>query len=142
MCVLRAEYVRNAESNGTSIPAQLRRVKKTRQWRPPLEHTEILWSGWLHGLSSTLLAINWPMFLILADVNRLDRYVMIAEMQCRFRNVVLLGTRHVLHEDRLEETAAAILDYLHGNLLVDQGVDADHEVGSVFQKRKPIAPTR
>ena len=53
-------------------------------WRTPLASTAQYWEGWYAGLSQLFLACRAPKLLLLADTDRLDRDLMVAQMQvCR-----------------------------------------------------------
>lgn len=138
--VTRAGHVRNLQSARVSIPPQVRfSITDGRwHWRTPLEKTQQFWKSWFDGLSPVFLSLPVPKLLILANVNRLDKDLTIAQMQGKFQNVLIPSAGHAIHEDQPEQTARAILDYLRRNLLIER--EEEPTGPSVFQQRKPIPP--
>lgn len=57
-----------------------------------------LLSGWFTGLSSKFLAARTARLLVLAGTDRLDKELMIGQMQGKFQMVVVPGVGHMLHE--------------------------------------------
>ncbi len=57
--------------------------------------------GWFTGLSSKFLASRTARLLILAGTERLDKELMIGQMQGKFQLVVIPGVGHMVHEVRL-----------------------------------------
>jgi pimeloyl-ACP methyl ester carboxylesterase len=53
-------------------------------WRANLLATEPYWRGWFEGLSARFLAVKAPRLLLLAGTDRLDRELMIGQMQGEF----------------------------------------------------------
>jgi protein phosphatase methylesterase 1 len=56
--------------------------------------------GWFRGLSAAFLAARTARLLVLAGTDRLDRELMIGQMQGKFQMVVVPNTGHMLHEVR------------------------------------------
>lgn len=137
--VNRAGFVRNPTSARLSVPPQVKFSEERRcwVWRTPLEQTEQYWKGWFRGLSSLFLSVPVAKLLLLANVNRLDKDLMIAQMQGKFQNMLISSAGHAIHEDQPEQTARALLDYLRRNLLIERDEDIDC---TIFQQRKPIPP--
>jgi pimeloyl-ACP methyl ester carboxylesterase len=55
-------------------------------------------AGWFTGLSSRFLAARTARLLVLAGTDRLDKELMIGQMQGKFQLVVVPGVGHMLHE--------------------------------------------
>lgn len=95
--VVRAGQVRNVESARLSVPREV--VYEARRgvwvWRTRLEESAAHWKGWFHGLSQLFLAVPAAKLLVLAGVDRLDKDLMIAQMQGKFQvsDCKLFGTR-------------------------------------------------
>ena len=53
---------------------------------------------WFTGLSSRFLAARTARLLVLAGTDRLDKELMIGQMQGKFQMVVVPGVGHMLHE--------------------------------------------
>lgn len=119
--VVRAGHVRNVDSARLSVPRQLMQLPGRDRWvwRTPLESTSAYWRGWFMGLSKMFLSVPAAKMLVLAGVDRLDKDLTIAQMQGKFQNMVIPGAGHVVHEDRPEQTAEVILEYLQRNMFVD-----------------------
>ena len=56
--------------------------------------------GWFTGLSSKFLASRTARLLVLAGTERLDKELMIGQMQGKFQLVVIPGVGHMVHEVR------------------------------------------
>ena len=56
--------------------------------------------GWFTGLSSRFLASRTARLLVLAGTERLDKELMIGQMQGKFQLVVIPGVGHMVHEVR------------------------------------------
>ena len=54
-------------------------------WRTPLERTQPFWEGWYKGLSEAFLKVSAPKVLMLAGTDRLDKPLMVGQMQGRFQ---------------------------------------------------------
>jgi protein phosphatase methylesterase 1 len=136
--VIRAGHIRNAASARLSVPMQLAygAADKRWTWRTELEDTAVFWRGWFEGLSQMFLSVPVPKLLVLAGVDRLDKDLMIAQMQGKFQNMLIPGAGHVVHEDRPGQTANVIIEYLRRNLLIDNV--SSEEQPKIFQQRAPV----
>ena len=84
-------------------------------WRTPLRSTAPYWlstflkllciflfifdsAGWFKGLSGTFLAARTARILVLAGTERLDKELMIGQMQGKFQIVVVPGVGHMVQE--------------------------------------------
>jgi protein phosphatase methylesterase 1 len=54
--------------------------------------------GWFQSLSSRFLACRSARLLVLAGTDRLDKELMIGQMQGKFQMEVVPGVGHMLHE--------------------------------------------
>ena len=54
--------------------------------------------GWFKGLSSSFLSVRAARLLVLAGTDRLDKELMIGQMQGKFQLVVVPDTGHMIHE--------------------------------------------
>jgi len=111
-------------------------------WRTQLEKSEVYWRGWFVGLSAAFLHCNVAKVLVLAGVDRLDRELMIAQMQGKFQTVMIPSAGHAVHEDEPHATAGAIVGFLRRNLFIGAGGDDGTSVPSIFQQRRPVVPRR
>lgn len=63
-------------------------------------HPSILSTGWFKGLSSGFLACRTARLLVLAGTDRLDKELMIGQMQGKFQMEVMPDVGHMLQEVR------------------------------------------
>lgn len=97
-------YVKNIESARISVPSQLREaaggpVGGGFEWRLDLMDTEPFWKGWFEGLSASFLSVAAPRLLLLAGTDRLDKTLLIGQMQGKFQLEILPQAGHCIHED-------------------------------------------
>lgn len=137
--VTKAGHVRNVESARLSVPPQVVYSEKGKRWtwRTRLENSEQYWRGWFEGLSPLFLSVPAAKMLVLANVDRLDKDLMIAQMQGKFQNILIPAAGHTVHEDQPDQTASVLLDYLERNMFLPR-VKQDDSL--VFQQRRPIPP--
>jgi pimeloyl-ACP methyl ester carboxylesterase len=109
---VRSGAIRNTESPPVSIPPRLVWSEEDQKfrWRTDLRATKPYWSAWYHGLSRRFLSCRSTKVLILAGTDRLDTELTIAQMQGKFRLVVLPDCGHCIQEDNPEKTAEILLD--------------------------------
>jgi protein phosphatase methylesterase 1 len=97
--------IRNINSARVSVPSIIAPSTSNSpdvpqyQWRTPLRSTAPYWSNWFTGLSSKFLATRTARLLVLAGTDRLDKELMIGQMQGKFQMEVVPGVGHMLHED-------------------------------------------
>ncbi|ODM95032.1 Protein phosphatase methylesterase 1 [Orchesella cincta] len=87
-------------------------------WRIDLKKTEPFWRGWFEGLSKKFLAVRAPKLLLLAGVDRLDKELMVAQMQGKFQMQVLSSVGHIVHEDAPDRVAEHIASFLARNKII------------------------
>ena len=120
-----ANQIRNVTSARISVPSIIvpapsnPKVLRSHPftWRTPLRSTAAYWQsklltyppygglsadaillGWFLGLSSSFLAARTARLLVLAGTDRLDKELMIGQMQGKFQMNVVPNTGHMLHE--------------------------------------------
>ncbi|KAJ3711075.1 hypothetical protein DFJ43DRAFT_1134273 [Lentinula guzmanii] len=71
--------------------------------------------GWFAGLSNKFLAVRTARLLVLAGTDRLDKELVIGQMQGKFQMVVVPGTGHMLHEDGPTRQAEIMVDFWRRN---------------------------
>jgi hypothetical protein len=78
---IRSRTLRNIESAWASVPSLLRKDGERWVWRTELERTETYWEDWFGGMSRKFLSGRGAKLLILAGTDRLDKELMIGQMQ-------------------------------------------------------------
>ena len=116
----RSRTIRNPTSARVSVPALLRSdttppessgdssPSRPWRWRTDLAKTQPFWQGWFVGLSKKFLQARGGKLLILAGTDRLDRELIIGQMQGKYQLVVLPEVGHFLHEDAPGKTAGSV----------------------------------
>ncbi|KAI9446926.1 protein phosphatase methylesterase [Russula earlei] len=124
-----AHQIRNILSARVSVPSLViptpePRVRGARAftWRTPLHTTGPYWEGWFRGLSASFLAARTARLLVLAGTDRLDRELMIGQMQGKFQMVVVPNTGHMLHEDDPWTLAQTLVEFWRRNERVIVGI--------------------
>jgi hypothetical protein len=83
----RSRTIRNAASARVSVPSLLKEEKDSSDpsrpwvWRTNLANTKHFWEGWFVGLSKKFLEAKGGKLLLLAGTDRLDKELMIGQMQ-------------------------------------------------------------
>ena len=110
---VRSSLILNTTSARLSVPPTLVYQPATAryEWRTDLLVSQPHWLGWFEGLTATFLSFAQPKLLLLADVERLDVAMSVAQMQGRLQVVVLRGCGHQLMEDRPADVARCMLDF-------------------------------
>lgn len=121
---VRTKTVSNADSARISVPSLFvdggEIGSSTRwKWKTDLAKTERFWEGWFTSLSSKFLACRTAKLLILAGADRLDKELMIGQMQGKFQQEVFIDAGHCLQEDVPGKTAVTLLDFYRRNDRVD-----------------------
>jgi len=79
---IRSRTLRNPVSARASVPPLLRLRDDGRwAWRTDLASTERYWEGWFSGMSGKFLSTKGAKILLLAGTDRLDKELMIGQMQ-------------------------------------------------------------
>jgi protein phosphatase methylesterase 1 len=68
--------------------------------------------GWFKGLSHIFLGIHIPKILLTAEKERMDKELTIAQMQGKFKVVVIHNVGHSVHEDDFKNTAKECYKFL------------------------------
>ena len=105
-CSVTTHTIQNAASARVSIPSIIKHVEgglPPYQWRTPLRSTAPYWLSWFQGLSQCFLSARSARLLILAGTDRLDKELMIGQMQGKFQMEVVPNVGHMLHEVRIHK---------------------------------------
>lgn len=116
---IKTRTIRNAESARRSVPSLVHLMRGYRdlpwRWNADLIETEPYWTGWFKGLSSKFLACHAARLLILAETDRLDRTLMIGQMQGKYQLVVNPHAGHCVQEDDPTSTADTLFHFWRRN---------------------------
>lgn len=116
---IRSRTIRNSTSARISVPSLLHRdaVNASHRWiwRTDLASTQPYWEGWFAGLSRKFLDAKGGKLLLLAGTDRLDKELMIGQMQGKYQLQVFPEAGHFVHEDQAEKTAAIVVDFYRRN---------------------------
>lgn len=79
---IRSRTIRNPQSARASVPSLLLQTSEGRwAWRTNLSSTQPYWENWFTGMSKKFLSGKGAKLLILAGTDRLDKELMIGQMQ-------------------------------------------------------------
>ncbi|KAF2013208.1 protein phosphatase methylesteras-like protein 1 [Aaosphaeria arxii CBS 175.79] len=85
---IRSRTLRNPQSARVSVPSLLIQTPEGRwAWRTDLSTTEAYWENWFTGMSSKFLGGKGAKLLLLAGTDRLDKELMIGQMQGKYRYI-------------------------------------------------------
>ena len=113
---IRTRRLRNSNSARVSVPALFAQSNDSQYtWRTDLQATKPFWQDWFTDLSRKFLSLPCGKLLILAGTDRLDKPLMIAQMQGKFQLQVFPETGHFLHEDAPDKSADALIEFWHRN---------------------------
>ncbi|KAJ9648353.1 Protein phosphatase methylesterase 1 [Coniosporium tulheliwenetii] len=113
---MRSRTIRNLDSARASVPSLLLQTPAGSWiWRTNLSKTEAYWSNWFDGMSSKFLSARGAKLLLLAGTDRLDKELMIGQMQGKFQLQVFPAAGHFVQEDLPEKTAEVIVEFLRRN---------------------------
>ena len=113
---IRSRTIRNASSARVSIPALLLEIKPGLwTWRTDLAATQPFWESWFKGLSSAFLSGKASKLLVLAGTDRLDKELMIGQMQGKFQMQVFPEAGHFVQEDVPDRFAEVVVEFWKRN---------------------------
>ncbi|KAL8737806.1 MAG: hypothetical protein Q9181_001340 [Wetmoreana brouardii] len=116
----RSRTLRNSTSARVSVPSLLFRKADTGAshqaeqpwlWRTDLSATEQYWGNWFTGLSKKFLEAKGGKLLILAGTDRLDKELMVGQMQGKYQLQVFPDAGHFIQEDQPQKTAMILADF-------------------------------
>ncbi|KAK3709256.1 Protein phosphatase methylesterase 1 [Vermiconidia calcicola] len=112
----RSRTIRSQESAQASVPSLLTQTPSGKYiWRTDLSATTPWWESWFTGMSQKFLKGRGAKMLMLAGTDRLDRELMIGQMQGKFQLVVLPEAGHFIQEDVPEKTAELLVEFFRRN---------------------------
>ncbi|CEP11072.1 hypothetical protein [Parasitella parasitica] len=113
---IQSNTLRNLESAKLSIPALIELTEEAKfKWITDLNKTQPFWTEWFTGLSNKFLNSGTAKLLILAGTDRLDKPLIIGQMQGRFQLNIFPDAGHFLQEDTPKDTAICLLEFWKRN---------------------------
>ncbi|SPO34911.1 related to Protein phosphatase methylesterase 1 [Pseudozyma flocculosa] len=110
------EVLQDHEGAAAQEPGQGEEAQRFRyKWRADLLATEPYWRSWFQGLSSRFLGVKTARLLLLAGTDRLDKELMIGQMQGKYQLAVIPDVGHCLQEDAPDKTASILVDFWRRN---------------------------
>jgi protein phosphatase methylesterase 1 len=112
----RTRTIRYASSAEVSVPSLLTRTPSGRYaWRTNLSATSPWWESWFSGMSARFLGGRGAKLLVLAGTDRLDRELMIGQMQGKFQLDVIPEAGHFVQEDVPVKLATLMVEFYRRN---------------------------
>ncbi|PLB45181.1 protein phosphatase methylesterase 1 [Aspergillus steynii IBT 23096] len=118
----RSRTIRNRTSARVSVPSLLYEKgtptddpSKPWVWRTNLAETKPFWENWFVGLSRKFLEARGGKLLLLAGTDRLDKELMIGQMQGKYQLQVFPEAGHFIQEDQPTKTAQILVDFYKRN---------------------------
>ena len=115
---IRTRTLRNTASARVSVPSLLLPAPAPSSrytWRTNLGATAPWWESWFSGMSARFLGGRGAKLLVLAGADRLDRELMIGQMQGKFQLEVIPEAGHFLQEDVPERLAGIAVEFYKRN---------------------------
>ncbi|KAH6637883.1 protein phosphatase methylesteras-like protein 1 [Boeremia exigua] len=114
---IRSRTLRNMDSASASVPSLFMQTSAGGRWvwKTDLSKTESYWENWFNGMSAKFLKGKGAKLLLLAGTDRLDKELMIGQMQGKFQLAVFPAAGHFLQEDQPEKTAEVIVEFVKRN---------------------------
>ncbi|KAJ5115470.1 hypothetical protein NUU61_001229 [Penicillium alfredii] len=117
----RSRTIRNTTSARASVPSLLYEESHPADtarpwvWRTNLSATKPFWENWFVGLSRKFLDARGGKLLLLAGTDRLDKELMIGQMQGKYQLQVFPEAGHFIQEDQPAKTAQVLVDFYRRN---------------------------
>lgn len=113
---VRTRTLRHAASAQVSVPSLLTQTPSGRYaWRTDLTSTAPWWEAWFAGMSARFLGGRGAKLLVLAGTDRLDKELMIGQMQGKFQLEVIPEAGHFVQEDVPARLAGLVVEFYRRN---------------------------
>lgn len=116
--MVNSRQIRNRESAQLSVPSTLKLIEGRYYWRVDLLKTEQFWTTWFQNLSSKFLRVPAAKLLVLANTDRLDKELLIGQMQGKFQ-LEILESGHCINEDVPEKLSDLLVMFYNRNKPLD-----------------------
>ncbi|KAJ1665509.1 Protein phosphatase methylesterase 1 [Coemansia sp. RSA 1813] len=120
-----SKHIQNTKSARLSVPSLVKQTsdgngsQSVWTWRTDLLPSQKFWHGWYSGLSKTFASAPTAKLLILAGTDRLDKELLIAQMQGKFQLELLPAAGHTIQEDLPERVGDALIFFYKRNQPLD-----------------------
>ncbi|CEJ53958.1 Putative Protein phosphatase methylesterase 1 [Penicillium brasilianum] len=117
----RSRTIRNHTSARVSVPSLIYEETEPTDpsrpwvWRTNLAATKPFWENWFIGLSRKFLDARGGKLLLLAGTDRLDKELIIGQMQGKYQLQVFPEAGHFIQEDQPSKTAQVLADFYRRN---------------------------
>ncbi|KAI0805936.1 protein phosphatase methylesterase [Irpex lacteus] len=129
---IKTHAIRNVDSARISVPGIIKKNETESGppyiWRTPLRLTAPYWTSWFTGLSGKFLQARTARLLVLAGTERLDKELMIGQMQGKFQLAVIPNVGHMVQEDDPTYLAEVLIEFWQRNERVTIGIKKVGEV--------------
>lgn len=113
---IRSRTIRNPVSARVATPPLLRETSSGKwTWSTDLISTQKYWEDWFAGMSANFLGGRAAKILLLAGTDRLDRELMIGQMQGKFQLQVFPEAGHFVQEDVPQAVADVMVEFYRRN---------------------------
>ena len=121
-----SRQLRNRESALLSVPSSLKLVNGYYEWKVDLLKSEKYWIGWFENLSCKFLQVRGAKLLVLAGTDRLDKQLLIGQMQGilsnligKFQLEIIPESGHCINEDVPSALALILVNFWQRNQPLD-----------------------
>lgn len=104
--------IKNLESARISVPYLMTQQGSQWVWKTNLMRTKPYWEDWFRGMNDAFLSIEGAKQLMLAGSERIDKQMMIAQMQGKYKHTVVSDVGHVIQEDNPERFASELQAFI------------------------------
>jgi len=130
--MIKSNIIKNYESARVSVPSLVKETtnfknEKEYVWKTDLLASKQFWTEWFTGLTNCFLSIRIPKLLLLAAADRMDKELTIAQMQGKFKLLVINDVGHIIHEDNPKKTGEVVDNFVK-----------TFKIPSYFKEIKPI----
>ncbi|ODV90634.1 hypothetical protein CANCADRAFT_2367 [Tortispora caseinolytica NRRL Y-17796] len=113
---IRSGLLHNRSSAEMSVPSLLNQLPSGGYvWRTPIQLTEKYWPQWFNDLSNKFLSARTGKMLVVSSMAKLDKTLIIGQMQGKYQLVSLPHAGHFLHEDVPDKFVSLLTEFYNRN---------------------------